>query len=111
MNDLQLEINMLEEFLYDDYGSTVEQLGLVETQRLERKLTDLKSQLNSDMRHKLYACEDVSLSTTHAVQRGTETIEELKRAVQLLLTASAESIIGSDHPARIFANNFLNSTK
>ena len=37
------QIDSLEEFLYDDYGDTVDQLGQAKTDELEKELIELKA--------------------------------------------------------------------
>ena len=44
-NQLINRINSLSEFLYDDYGDTVEQLGLEKTMELEKEWEELKAKL------------------------------------------------------------------
>jgi predicted HAD superfamily Cof-like phosphohydrolase len=45
--DLVDQIDSLSEFLYDDYGDTVDQLGIDKTNELESDLKDLKEQLRT----------------------------------------------------------------
>jgi CHAD domain-containing protein len=42
--ELDREISELSEFLYDDYGDSVDQLGIEKVRELERKLGDLEDQ-------------------------------------------------------------------
>ncbi len=44
---LQNEISELEEFLYDDFGDTVAQLGIEKTRELETKLATLQDALSA----------------------------------------------------------------
>ncbi len=45
--DLLDQIDSLSEFLYDDYGNTVDQLGIDKTNELESELKDLRERLRT----------------------------------------------------------------
>ena len=46
LNALQNEADSLSEFIYDDYGDTVDQLGMEETAKLEQKLRQLRNEIS-----------------------------------------------------------------
>lgn len=43
---LEREAENLSEFIYDDYGNTVDQLGMEETAKLEQKLRQLRNEIS-----------------------------------------------------------------
>ena len=47
INALRNQIDSLGEFLYDDYGDTVEQLGMEKTRELELEYQELKDKLST----------------------------------------------------------------
>jgi len=46
LEELYREANSLEEFIYDDYGDTVDQLGMEETAKLEQRFKQLQDEIN-----------------------------------------------------------------